>query len=114
MMISVVQGINWRRIGDASFRHYLDLLKFRSRNAKILRHIDDLIRTYEVGGLGAEFFYTGSKFAALHCFRGVQAKATCTFRGVKQTEFANNHFQPPQSAIILRMRMNQSPYAIRE
>jgi hypothetical protein len=51
-----------------------------------------LIGTYEIRGLGAESLYTRGKLAALHCFRNVQAKAAGAFLGVKQTEFANNHF----------------------
>ena len=81
-----------RLIRDSSFRDYFDLFKFRSFEAKKFRHLDDLIRTYEIRGLSAESVYTGSKLAALHCLRDVQTKTAYTFRRVKQTEFANNHF----------------------
>ncbi len=79
-------------IGNPSLRDYLDLFKFGSFKAKKSCHIDDLIRTYEISGLRAESLYTGSKLAALHCFRGVLAKAGSTFRGAEQTEVTNNHF----------------------
>ena len=79
-------------IRDSSFRDYLDLFKFRSFEAKKFRHLDDLIRTDEIGGLSAESVDTGGKLAALHCFRDFQTEAASTFRRVKQTEFANNHF----------------------
>ena len=81
-----------RLVGDSSFSDYLDLFKFRSFEAKKSRHVDDLIRTYEVRGLSAEFLYAGRKLAALHCFRDLQAKAACAFLGAKQAEVANNHF----------------------
>lgn len=79
-------------LGNSSFRDYLYLLKFRSFNAKKSCHIDDLTRTYEVGGIRAESLNTGSKLAALHCFRDVQADAAGAFLGAKQAEVANNHF----------------------
>lgn len=81
-----------RLIRDSSFRDYLDLFKFCSFDAKKSRHLDNLIRTYEIRGLLAESFYAGRKLAALHCFRGVQTQAASTLGRVKQTEFANNHF----------------------
>jgi len=104
-------------IRDSSFRDYLDLFKFRSFEAKKFRHLDDLIRTYEIRGLSAESVYTGSKLAALHCLRDVQTKAAYTFRRVKQTEFANNHFSLSFCSpwfLSLRMSMDHSPYAIRK
>jgi hypothetical protein len=107
-----VSGNCIRFIGDSSFRDYLDLFKFRSLKAKKFGHLDDLIRTYEIRGLGAEFLYAGGKLAALHGLRGDQAKAACTFRGVKQTEFANSHFFT--SPFGLRMRMHEPAYAIGE
>lgn len=84
-----------RLIRDSSFRDYLDLFKFCSFDAKKSRHLDDLIRTYEIRGLLAESFYAGRKLAALHCFWGVQTQAASTLGRVKQTEFANNHFSLP-------------------
>jgi len=81
-----------RLTGDSSFRDYLDLFKFRFFKAKKSCHIGDLIRTYEVGGLRAESLYPGSKLAALHCFRDVQANAAYAFLGAKQAEVADNHF----------------------
>ena len=81
-------------LGVLSFRDYLDLFKFSSFKTKKSRHIDDLIRTYEVSGLRAEFLYTGSKLAALHCFRKIQAKTASTVLGAKQAEVANNHLLP--------------------
>ena len=81
-----------RLIGDASFCDYPDLFKFRFFKAKKSCHIGDLIRTYEVRGLRAESLYTGSKLAALHCFRDVQANAAGAFPGAKQAEVTNNHF----------------------
>jgi hypothetical protein len=91
-----------------------------------------LIRTYEVRGFRAESLYTGSKLAALHCFRDVQAKAACAFLGAKQAEVANNHFtsllvlacfltrlqssatNSPVQVHPLGMSMHHSPDAIRE
>ena len=81
-----------RLVSDSSFRDYLDLFKFRFSKAKKLCHIGDLIRTHEVRGLCAESLYTGSKLAALHCFRDVQADAACAFRGAKHAEVTNDHF----------------------
>lgn len=69
-------GHSARLIRASSFRNYLDLLKFRSFDAKKSRHLDDLIRTYEIRGLSAESVYTRRKLAALHCLRDVQTKAT--------------------------------------
>ena len=83
-----------RLIGDPSFRDYFDLFKFCFFKAEESGHIGDLIRTYEVGGLRAESLYTGSKIAALHGFRDVQADAAKAFRGAKQAEVTNNHFAP--------------------
>jgi hypothetical protein len=68
-----------RPIDDSSVRDDLDLFKFRSFYAKKSRHVDDLIWTYEVGGLSAEFLYTGRKLTALHCFRDIQAEAAGAF-----------------------------------
>lgn len=85
-------GHSARLIRDSSFRNYLDLFKFRSFDAKKSRHLDDLIRTYEIRGLSAESVYTRRKLAALHCFRGVQTQAASTLGRVKQTKFANSHF----------------------
>src|SRR3954453_21615071 len=79
-------------IRDSSFRDYLDLFEFRSFEAKKFRHLDDLIGTHEIRGLSAESVDTGGKLAAFHCFRDFQTEAASTFRRVKQTEFANNHF----------------------
>ena len=84
-----------RLIRDSSLRDYLNLFKFRSFEAKKSRHLEDLIRTYEIRGLSAESVYTRRKLAALHCLRDVQTKAAYTSRRVKQTEFANNHFHFP-------------------
>ena len=81
-----------RFIGGSSFRNYLDLFKFRFFKAKKSCHIGDLIRTHEVRGLRAEFLYTGSKLAALHCFRDVQANAAGALLRAKQAEIANDHF----------------------
>ena len=67
-----------RFVRDSSFRDYLDLFKFRSIDAKKLRHVDDLVRTHEIGWLGAEFLDAGSELAALHRFRNVQANAAGT------------------------------------
>ena len=58
-----------RLVGDSSFRDYLDLFKFRSFKAKVFRHINDLVGTYEIRGLCTESLYAGSKLAAPHCFR---------------------------------------------
>jgi hypothetical protein len=107
-----VSGNYTRLIGDSSFRDYLDLFEFRSPNAKEFGHLDDLIRTYEIRGLGTEFLYAGGKLAALHGLRRDQAKAACVFRGVKQTEFANSHFFT--APFGLRMRMHEPAYAIGE
>ena len=79
-------------IGDSSFRDYLDLFKFLFFKAKKSCHIDNLIRTYEVRGLRAEFLYTRGKLAAFHCFRDIEANTAFTFVGAKQAEVANNHF----------------------
>lgn len=79
-------------LGDSSFRDYPDLFKLRFFKAKKSCHIGDLIRTYEVSGLRAESLYTGSKLAALHCFRDLQAHAAGAFRGAKQAEVTNDHF----------------------
>ena len=81
-----------RLIGESSFRDYLDLFEFRFFKAKESCHLGDLIRTDEVRGLRAESFDTGSKLAALHRFRDVQADAACAFLGAKQAEVTNNHF----------------------
>src|SRR3569832_124484 len=81
-----------RLIGESSFCDFLDLFKFRSFKAKKFCHIDDLIRAYKVRRLRAEFFYTGGKFAAFHCFRDVQSNAADAFRRAKQAEIANDHF----------------------
>ncbi len=89
-----VSGHFTRPIGESSFRNYLDLLKFRSINAKKSRHLHDLIGTDEISGLSAEFLNPGSKLAALHRFRNVEAKAAGTFLRVMQTEIANDHFRP--------------------
>ena len=83
-----------RLVGDSSFRDYLDLFKFRSFKAKKSCHLDYLIGTYEVRGLRAEFLYTRSKLAALHCFWKIQAKTACAVLGAKQAEVANNHLLP--------------------
>lgn len=69
-------GHSAKLIRDSSFRNSLDLFKFRSFDAKKSRHLDDLIRTYEIRGLSAESVYTRRKLAALHCLRDVQTKAT--------------------------------------
>ena len=98
-----------RLIGEASFRDYHDLLEFRSVEAEVSRHLDDLIRIHEIRALGAESIYTGSKLAALHCLRGFQTQAAATLFGVKQAKIADNHFMRS-----LRMRMDHSPYAIRK
>jgi hypothetical protein len=79
----------------SSFRDYPDLFKFRSFEAKKFRHLDDLIRIYEIRRLSAESIYTGSKLAALHCLRDVQTKAAATLSGVKQAKIANSHSSPP-------------------
>lgn len=110
--------------GDFSFRDHLDLFEFRFINAKEFRHLDDLIGTYEIGGLSTESLDAGSKLAALHCLWDGQAEPACTFPGVKQTEVANDHFYTslccgplhPMSSVDLSlgMRMNEPAYAIRE
>jgi hypothetical protein len=88
-------------IGDSSFRNYLDLLEFRSSEAKKSRHFDDLIRIYKIRGLSAESIYTGSKLAALHRLRDVQTKTAGTLSEVN-AKIANDHFYPvsaPQQSI---------------
>lgn len=81
-----------RLLGDSSFRDYLDLFKFGSFKAKKSCHLGDLIRADEVRRLRAESLDPGSKLAALHCFRDVQAEAAGAIRGAKQAEVTNNHF----------------------
>jgi hypothetical protein len=76
------------------FRDYLDLFKFRSFEAKKSRHLDDLIRIYEIRRLSAESIYARSKLAALHCLRDVQTNAASTLSGVKQAKIANSHSFP--------------------
>jgi len=99
------------RLSGYSFRDYLDLLKFRSFNAEIFRHLDNLIRANEIRGLGAEFLNARSKLTTLHRFRDIESNAANSLLGVMQTEVANNHFR---RLFVLRMRMNEPAYAIRE
>ena len=71
-----------RIVGDSSFCDYPDLFKFCSLNAKESRHLDDLVGTYEIRGLGAEFLDPRSKLTALHGFRDVQTKVANALLGV--------------------------------
>ena len=80
-----------QRLSGYSFRDYLDLFKFRFFKPKESRHLDNLIRTYEILGPGAEIANAGSKRTALHRFRDVQTNTARTLLEV-QTEIANNHF----------------------
>ena len=97
-----------RLIGDSSFRDYPDLFEFRFFKPKKSCHIGDLISTYEVSGFRAEFFYTGSKRAALHCFRNVQANAAGSILRAKQAEIANDHFTSLLKAICSLTTFNRS------
>jgi len=112
-------------------RDYPDLFKFSFFEAEEFRHLDDLIRIYEIRRLSAESIHTWIKLAALHCLRDVQTKAAATLSRVKQAKLANSHFissatwfavdnisvlydcaRAALQSISLRMSMDHPPYAI--
>ena len=74
-----------------SCSHHLDLLEFRTLDAKVRRHLYDLSWIDEVFAVRAKLFQGGAKFSASHALRNLEAESAFTILLILETEFTNYH-----------------------